>query len=301
MRDEANTEVASYLKNVACMSALVSQCALATANYTNLYREPGQSISDIDERLGSQFDVEDPLLSAHRLAKFYLISAGDCVHSMSTLLSVDYPNFIGAAAIARSAAEHASRSIYLTDSNIMYQARLIRISLLVASSLREYKTSHDVAATTLIEKWGRWRARNSRELSAVPKQKLPNATGLIKRYFASYSEFSYEELSRPTHGNAAWLAITVISEQKATAFSRILLMRNAMFATRCVVDATASLAILWGLDLDEVLDRMADEMGLETGTTWTSVVNEVHALSEFVDSIDERQFVDTTTDPQPRR
>lgn len=284
------------------MSALVSQCALAAANYTNLYREPGQSISDIDDHLGSISDVEDPLLVAHRLAKFYLISAGDCVHSMSTLLSVDSPNFVGAAAIARSAAEHASRSLYISDPAASFRERVLRVHVLVVSSLREYKSTHDGGAVEMIRKWERWRSRTSREFRDTSKQKYSNATRLIQQYFPDEGDFCYEELSRPAHGNATWLIMTVISEQKQTAYARILLMRNAMFATRCVAAATASLASLWGLDLDDVLVRMADEDGWEGHTpSWASVMSDVRALSEFVDSIDETQFVDTTPDPQPRR
>ena len=91
----------------------------------------------------------------------------------------------------------------------------------------------------------------------VQKQTLPNATGLVQRYFAGEGTRSYEELSRPTHGNATWLVITVIAEQKETAAARVMLMRNAMFATRCVVAATVNLASLWGLDLDRVLNAVA--------------------------------------------
>lgn len=301
VRDEANAAVASNLSAVTGISALVAHCALTTANYTNLYREPGNSITDVDEHLGSKADVEDPLLASHRLAKFYLISAGDCVHSMSSLLPVDAPNFIGGAAIARSAAEHASRSLYISDPAASFRERVLRVHGLIVSSLREYRSTHDASAVELIRKWERWRSRTNREFTGVPKQKYQNATRLIQRHFPDESESSYEELSRPTHGNATWLIMTVISEQKQTAYARILLMRNAMFAARCVAAATASLATLWQLDMDDVLGRMAEEGGWESRTTWESVIRDIHALSEFIDAIDETQFVDATPDPQPRR
>lgn len=296
-----NAQVAEFVVPVRIMSYIAARCAVGAAYSTYLYREPGQSISGIDERLGLKSDVEDPLLSAHRFAKFYLISAGDCVDSMSQLLSADHPNFVGAAALARTAAEHSSRSMYLSDPGISYQVRLIRSSLLVANSLREYKSSHDEGATSLINAWARWRARTGVEFQGVPKQTLGTATDLIQRYFVDGGARSYEELSRPTHGNAVWLAITVVQEQKQTAVARIMLMRNAMFATRCVVAATNSIASLWELDLDTVVSDVSK--GVFTGSleTWNDFERSVLDLSGIVAGFDERQFSDSTPVPQPRR
>src|SRR4051812_41061137 len=133
MKDEANATVAGYVEAIRYVSALAAQCALAAATWTPHYREPGQSISDVDDQFGSASDVEDPLLTAHRFAKFYLISAGDCLDSMSKLLAVDYPSLVGSSAIARAAAEHASRSIFLSESSIDYRARMLRTSALIAA------------------------------------------------------------------------------------------------------------------------------------------------------------------------
>ncbi|WP_286142035.1 hypothetical protein [Mycobacterium sp. D16Q16] len=306
MRDAANAKVASYIDNVRGLSNLVALIAVSVAYPPGgLYREPGQSITDIDDRLGSEEDVDDPLLTAHRSAKFYLISAGDCVHSMSTLLSTDHPNFVGAAALARSAAEHASRSMYLSDPSISYQARMLRINLLITDSLREYKSSPVARVTGLINQWKVWRTRMGSEFHSefkdVPKQKFGNATQLIEKYFPGEGAISYEELSRPTHGNAAWLAITVISEQKQTVVARIMLMRNVMFATRYILAATESVANLWQLDLDAALRRFIGQDGESPSFSWAELVSEVQSLSATVDSFDERQFLDATDDPQPRR
>lgn len=308
MRDAANDEVASYVDNVRALSKFVALLALSVA-YPDwgLYREPGQSISDVDDRLGSkdEGDVEDPLLSAHRAAKFYLISSGDCLFSMSTLLSTDHPNFVGSAALARSAAEHASRSMYLSDPSISYQARMLRIYLLLTDSLQEYKSSPVARVTGLINSWHRWRSRMASEFESefkgVPKQKFGNATGLIQKAFPGEGTISYEELSRPTHGNAAWLVVTVIQEQKQTAVARIMVMRNAMFATRCILAATERVANLWQLDLDAALQRFIDQTGGGSSLSWEELMNEVKTVSSTVASFDERQFLDGTDDPQPRR
>ncbi|WBP95011.1 hypothetical protein O6072_02055 [Mycolicibacterium neoaurum] len=219
---------------------------------------------------------------------------------MSKLLAVDYPSLVGSSAIARSAAEHASRSMYLSESSVDYQVRMLRISSLIAASLREYKSSNDAGATGLIKKWDHWRGRTSKEFKGLSKQAPGNATRLIERYFSD-GAVSYEELSRPTHGNATWLAIAVVQEQKKTAVARILLMRNAMFATRCVVSATNSLAMLWALDLDQIAKFVGERLGLDTLLTWERVEEGVREITEVVASFDERQFLDVTTDPQPHR
>ncbi|TDZ95247.1 hypothetical protein [Mycobacteroides salmoniphilum] len=305
MRDAANANVASYVEAVRVLSYFVSHCAL-TAVKPSPFREPGHSISEIDERLGSESDVEGPLLTAHRLAKFYLISSGDCVYSMSLLLQTAHPNFIGSAALARSAAEHSSRSMFVSAPDISYQARLIRTYLLINSSLNQYKSTHDVGATNLIGAWNRWRVRTGSEFKGVPKQSLGNPTALLEKCFPGIGTSSYEELSRPTHGNATWVVVTAIQEQKQTAVARIMLMRNAMFAICCVMTATKSAASLWGLDLDLVVRTVAtgDRSGmlkLWEEKTWDDLVACIHDLSEVVASFDERQFVDASTDPQPWR
>ncbi|WP_234713026.1 MULTISPECIES: hypothetical protein [Mycobacteriaceae] len=300
MKDEANATVAEWVEPVKFVSGLAAQYALATATWTPQYREPGQSISDVDEQFGSTSDVEDPLLTAHRFAKFYLISAGDCLNSLSKLLDGGYPSLVGSSAIARAAAEHASRSIYMSDANVDHSVRMLRVAALVAASLREYKSSNDAGATILIKRWESWKARTSKEFKNVPKQTLGTATRLLERYFSD-GAIGYEELSRPTHGNATWLAITVVSEQKGTAGARIFLMRNAMFSTRCVVSAINSLANLWGLDLDSVAQAAGGDLVVDPPLTWSRVEGAVRELTEVVASLDERHFVDSTPVPQPRR
>lgn len=301
MRDAENRRVADFVYPARLFSEIVSQCALICATWTPHYREPGHLISDVDQDFGSAADVEDPLLTAHRFAKFYLISSGDCVDSMTKLLSVDYPNLVGSAAIARAAAEHASRSLYLSDSAIKYQARMMRVHNLVSASLREYRSSNDAGATDLIKKWEQWRSRTTKKLAAVPRQKYGSAASLIERYFTD-GAIGYEELSRPTHGNATWLAINVIQEQKQTAVARIEVMRNVMFAIRCVMAATDSLAKLWGVDLDLVAQTVGGRRSdLAITIDWDYVQTNVHDLSEMIASFDERYFVDARTEPQPRR
>ncbi|SKR80587.1 Uncharacterised protein [Mycobacteroides abscessus subsp. abscessus] len=139
------------------------------------------------------------------------------------------------------------------------------------------------------------------EFKDVPKQKFGNATQLIEKYFPGEGAISYEELSRPTHGNAAWLAVTVISEQKQTAVARIMLMRNVMFATRFILAATESIVNLWQLDPDAALQRFIGQTGESPTFSWAELVSEVKSVSATVASFDEREFLDATDVPQPRR
>ena len=130
------------------------------------------------------------------------------------------------------------------------------------------------------------------EFKSLPGQKYGSAAALIERCFND-GAISYEELSRPTHGNATWLAITVIQEQKQTAVARIELMRNAMFATQCVVSATNSLANLWGMDLDSVAETVGSKRtDLAVALTWDKVETDIRELSEIIALFDETQFVD---------
>ncbi|MBN7499032.1 hypothetical protein HGK63_04490 [Mycobacteroides abscessus] len=228
---------------------------------------------------------------------------------MAPLLHDEYPNFIGSAALARSAVEHSSRSMYVSAPSISHHARVLRTLALVKGSLKQYKSTNDANATELIDKWDRWKTRIDRstaEFRGVPKQSLGNPTTLIEKAFPVDGARSYEELSRPVHGNAVWMISTVIQEQKETAVARIMLMRNAMFAIRCVMSATESAADLWGLDLDLVVNTVARQDGSGILSrwqekTWGDLVAATGDLSEIVSSFDEAQFVDATTDVQPTR
>ncbi|WP_217492655.1 hypothetical protein [Rhodococcus erythropolis] len=50
---------------------------------------------------------------------------------------------IGSAVLARTAAEHASKAMYLADPEIGWKARILRARNLFESSHKEYKSSND--------------------------------------------------------------------------------------------------------------------------------------------------------------
>jgi hypothetical protein len=278
---------------------VVAHFGLAVAYQTPVYREPGvESIDAIDSILGSKSDVEDPLLSAHRLAKFYVISCGDALLSCCELIGKDHPMHIGSAALARSAAEHASRAMFLADPEIGWRKRVLRAHELFQTSLQEYRSSNDDGATKLISDWQNWRARTGQEFSGVPRQPVGNYRALIERYFRH--DLAYDELSRPAHGNATWMTLAVIQEQKGTNYTWCATLRNFCFAMDVCIAASERLCELWGLDRDEVLRTLGERQSVDPISSGT--------LSEMcewvrvgVDHLADNVVVDFTADPQPPR
>lgn len=278
----------------------VAHFGLAAANFSPLYREPGVASMDaIDAKVGSKADVEGPLLTAHRLAKFYVISAGDALLSCCELIRKDYPMHIGSAALARTAAEHASKAMFLADPAIGWKARVLRTHELFRSSLQEYKSSNDDEATKLIDDWKKWRARTGSEFCEVSRQpSVGSNRGLIERYFDR--ELAYEELSRPTHGNATWLTLAVIQEQKGTNFTWCATLRNFCFAMDVCIAASDRLCELWELDRDEVLGSLGEQHSLPA-TTWGGLNEACERVRGGVSHLSANVTVDSSEDPQPKR
>ncbi|MDV6303534.1 hypothetical protein R3P93_13290 [Rhodococcus cerastii] len=279
---------------------LVAYFGLTAAHFTSVYREPGvKSIDAIDADVGSESDVVGPLLTAHRLAKFYVISCGDALLSCCELIRKDHPMHIGSAALARSAAEHASKAMLLADPEIGWKARVLRAHELFKSSLQEYRSSNDAGATKLIDDWKRWRARTASAFSGVARQpSVGNNRALIERYFAH--QLAYDELSRPTHGNATWMTLAVIQEQKGTNYTWCATLRNFCFAMDVCIAASDRLCEFWGLDRDEVLRVMCEKLSLEL-ITWDTLRVECESVRFGVDHLSTNVTIDTSEDPQPER
>lgn len=278
---------------------VVAQFGLAAANFSPLYREPGiVSIDAIDAEVGSKIDVEGPLLTAHRLAKFYVISCGDALSSCCELIGKDHPMHIGSAALARTAAEHASKAMFLADPAIDWKQRVLRTHELFKSSLQEYKSSNDVGATNLINDWQKWRARTGASFSGVSRQTVGNNRALIEKYFDH--ALAYDELSRPTHGNATWLTLAVIQEQKGTNYTWCATLRNFCFAMDVCIAASNRLCELWGLDRDEVLRAMAERNSVDP-ISWEDFGGLCEWVRVGVDHLTDNVVVDWREDPQPCR
>lgn len=291
--------VREFAVAAASVGQVVAHFGLAAAYSTVNYCEPGvESIDVIDAELGSDTDVVDPLLSAHRLAKFYVISCGDALLSCCELIRKEHPMHIGSAALARSAAEHASKAMFLADPEIDWKKRVLRAHELFKSSLQEYKSSNDDGATKLIHSWTKWRSRTGPKFSGVPRQSVGSNRALIERHFDH--DLAYDELSRPAHGNATWMTLAVIQEQKGTNYTWCATLRNFCFAMDVCIAASGRLCELWGLDRNEVLRSLGERNSLEP-ISWATLSAMCEWVRGGVNHLTDNVVVDFSEDPQPRR
>lgn len=277
----------------------VAHFGLTAAYFTPIYREPGiDSIDEIDSIIGSEEDVEGPLLAAHRLAKFYVISSGDALLSACDLVGRDFPMHVGSGALARVAAEHAAKAMFLADPAIDWRARVLRTYDLFRSGLQEYRSSNDEASAKLIDNWKRWRHRTGSEFADVPKQPSSSSRKLIEAHFGS--DLGYDELSRPTHGNAVWMTLAVIQEQKGTNFMWSTTLRNVQFAMDVCISASDRLCRLWNVDHDEVLVALSERRSLEP-ISWKTLCEMCDWVRGGVEHLSANVVVDWAEDPQPPR
>ncbi|WP_296388513.1 hypothetical protein [Williamsia sp.] len=277
---------------------MVAHFALASAYVSSNYVEPGESIDDIDSLIGSEDDVPDPLLTAHRLAKFYVISAGDALKSCCELVGREYPMHVGSAALARTTAEHASKAMYLSDPYAGWKVRVLRAQALFTAASSEYKSSNETGAREMIGSWERWRNRTGELFSGVPRQTAKSNSKLVETYIPHV--LAYDELSRPAHGNAVWLTTAVIQEQKGTNYTRCATLRNMQCAIDAGVAAAVGLCQLWQLDLDDVVAAAVGESGAITAT-WEELASGVDYVRAGVNDLSNHVELDWTLDPQPRR
>ena len=206
---------------------------------------------------------------------------------------------IGSAALARTAAEHASKAMFLADPVIGWKARALRAYELFRSSHQEYRSSNEAGATRLIKDWDEWHTRTIPMLGEVPKQPSAGSNrGLIERYFGQ--ALGYEELSRPTHGNATWLTLAVIQEQKGTNYTWCATLRNFRFAMNVCIAASDRLCQLWGLDRDEVLRALSEHHEVDP-ISWKTLGEMCDAVRGGVDVLTANVVVDASEDPQPQR
>lgn len=292
-------EIRDFARAATSVGRVVAHFGLQAACSTSLYKEPGvASINQLDAQVGSSTDVQDPLLTAHRLTKFYVISSGDPLLSCCDLIARDYPLHIGSAALARSAAEHASRAMFLGDPSVDWKTRVLRAHELLTSGLQEYKSSDNGAATELIERWQKWRARTGPMFKGVPRPRASQNRNLIEKYFGC--ELAYDELSRPTHGNAVWLTLAVIQEQKRTNYAWSATLRNFCFALEACAAAGERLCELWNLDRDAILRDLAEKDSGGT-LTWAALQEMCAWVRNGVNGLAANADADASVDPQPHR
>lgn len=293
-------QVRAFAVKASYVGQTIAHFSLTAAKHSPQYREPGvESIDAIDLEIGHVDDVGDPLLTAHRLAKFYVISAGDALLSCCELVGREFPMHVGSAALARVTAEHASRAMFLADPEIGWKVRVLRAHALFYAALQEYRSSSERGALELLENWATWRSRTGSIFGEVPKQSANSNRKLIEAAFPD--ALAYDELSRPTHGNAVWLTLAVVQEQKRTNYAWCATLRNMQFAIDAATSAAHRLCLLWELDPDEVFAASQKRCEVEEILSWDSLVSACDVIRIGVNELSSAVVVDYTPDPQPPR
>ena len=205
------------------------------------YREPTSDISEFDRRHGTS-DVVDPLLTAHRMARFLLVGAGDLVYSIGQLLALEEPMVISPAVLARTVAEYCGRVKYLSEAEDTPEKRIAKLLKVLDGGLQRAGLDALGADAGMVETargLDRWRSRNT--LPRVPK---PNYDKLVAALSPAMGITEYNSLSRLVHADAlavtgAYLS-TVTGHPRRAADS----WRHALFATECGLLAAAHVCFL---------------------------------------------------------
>lgn len=219
------------------------------------YREP--TVADI-----GAYDVEhgsgampDPLLSSHRLTRFYLVGAGDFVYSLGQLLGLRQPMITSPAVLARSAAEYSSRCAYLSSGDDSPGVRISKAFNLYREAFNDFgvsKPDADPQMVELAQGINDWRSAHT-----LPKTSLPNYTNLVHKLAPSIGRREYQRLSGVAHANAISITGSIISAQQDNAQNVDDGWRYALFATHCGVMAAGLVGDLRGVDITPVLSCRA--------------------------------------------
>lgn len=237
-----------------------SQVMRATASHD--YRE--STVADInkyDAERGSGA-VPDPLLTAHRLTRFYLLGAGDFLYSLGKLLGLEQPMVTSPAVLARSAAEYSSRCVYIASSEDSPETRVAKMFNLFREGFNDFgvhKPDADPQVVELAKGINAWRSTQE-----LPKTALPNYTDLIHKLAPSIGRREYQRLSGVAHANAIALSGAAISAQLDNAQNVEDGWRYALFATHCGVMAAFGVAELRASDPTPILSCNAAYRHYET-------------------------------------
>ncbi|PZT99474.1 MAG: hypothetical protein DI630_16790 [Gordonia sp. (in: high G+C Gram-positive bacteria)] len=228
------------------------------------HREPGVDIKMFDDR-HKRGRMEYPLLTTHRLARFYLIGAGDFVYAMGKLLQLEVPMTVSPAALARCAAEYCGAAWALSDPSEDHLTRLSRAERIFSSGLDNSRSDKNDELDALAVEFKQWR-----EQTDLPKVAKMNATALVRdltRGLSSTDTRGYEYLSRIVHGNAVTLTKTVISAQQSSTFNAEQSAAHALYACWCGISACDRAQAIRGGDetdlgnLKDFFNQVADFYG----------------------------------------
>lgn len=206
------------------------------------YREPTvPDIEAFDAERGSG-SMPDPLLTAHRMSRFYLVGAGDFVYSIGKLLALEEPMVVSPAVLARSAAEYSSRCKYISADADSPDMRLSKLANLFQEGFRDLGVGKPDADQDLLELangFNNWKSTQN-----LPKASLPNYSALVHALSPNMGRSEYQQLSGITHGSTITLSAVFIAAQMGHEKRVEDSWRHALFATQCGLLAAATVCLL---------------------------------------------------------
>ncbi|WP_280301167.1 hypothetical protein [Nocardia abscessus] len=219
------------------MSGVAHTCAYLP------HREPERDIDDFDREHGDD-DFPDPLLTAHRLGRFYLLGASNFVRSIGHLISLDPPPTVAPGVLTRSAAEYAARANFVTDLDDSPEMRVAKMARLFSDGFQNMGVNSSDATpeeAELSRRINRWRSRIT-----LPKVKVPNFTDSVIQLSPELGPREYPLLSRLVHANAVTVTVVTLSEQMNHYTQVVDAWSHALFASWCTLKATMNACVLRG-------------------------------------------------------
>lgn len=208
---------------------LCNAVALTMSDIAELpHRENQIDIRQYDSTHGDE-DVPDPLLTAHELTRSYLKCAGDSLYSIGVLLRQDVPMVVSPAVLARAAAEHASRSWYMTDPGDSPDARVAKMTLLLEGAFKRegfLRPDARPEERDLFDRLGRWTKR--RPKAAL---NLPNIERFITSMIGDVGKAEYDWLSGYVHATATTVSYSYIKAASGDPQRELDSWRQALFAS----------------------------------------------------------------------
>lgn len=238
------------------------------------YRDPHVDIDEYDKKHGKGV-IPDPLLTAHRMSRLYLVGAGDFVYSIGKLLDLEQPMVVSPAVLARSAAEYASRCRYISVPEDQPDVRLSKLFNLYREGFNDAgvnKPDADPQLVAFSRELNDW--RNQQEL---PKTKLPNYTALVAELAPGTGKSEYEALSGVAHASAITVTGVFIAAQLKHDKRVEDSWRHALFAAQCGLFAAAQVCVFRDGPKDPInycLGRLDECVGAYNRYLWDLAVEQ---------------------------
>lgn len=193
------------------------------------YREPSCGVDEFDTAHGTP-QLPDPLLTTHRLSRFYLLGAAELLDAVGRLL---HPPQLGVstATLARATAEYAALAKYIADPDDSPQMRLAKCGELLRGSFNYNgapKPDAPQGFRDLARTFPDWQQGRG-----LPKPPRPIITKLVADLHPSLGADLYNELSAVAHADVIAVSTAVVVAQMQHPKMQESAWKHALFATQC--------------------------------------------------------------------